>query len=261
MGKKGRAAFEEFYTDIFGMEWRLLSQALNSEPCHCSLGPPLLKPYHLDAASKEVVRVLSPDSEEKILDICAAPGGKSLTILQMKGYNGRLTANDISVKRRLRLKRVLEEHLPASLLERVTLNGYDGIRWPVTGAESFDKVLLDAPCSSERHFFQKPLLLKTWGKGRLKRIQSIQLNLLYSVLRLVKNSGIVIYSTCALNPAENDGIVEKAIKKSRIAFKVLPTQAEMGRPTRYGWQILPHIDNGSGPMYWCKLQKIGPKPH
>src|SRR5690606_27806457 len=125
---------------------------LESASERVALGPDeheLWSAYVMDAASVVAARALEVRPGEAVLDLCAAPGGKALILLEALASAGNLTLNDRSRKRSARLKTVLRQYVPANVLERVKLTTHDARRWGLYQPAAYDAILLDAPCSSE----------------------------------------------------------------------------------------------------------------
>lgn len=183
--------------------------------------------YMLDAASVLATEALELAHGDNVLDLCAAPGGKSLAILQQLGLPvGRLTANEVSFERRRRL-------------------------W---------KVLVDAPCSSERHLLQNHEELYKWTEQRTVNCAKRQLALLNAGLKSVHVGGLVVYSTCSISYTENDGVIEKALKKLKIDFEVVHQKWLLGEETEHGWIVLPDTQSGWGPLYFSVLRRTQNTP-
>jgi 16S rRNA C967 or C1407 C5-methylase (RsmB/RsmF family) len=132
--------------------------------------------------------------------------------------------------------------------------------------EKFDAILLDAPCSSERHVLADPKYLSEWSPSRIKTLSMAQWALLSSAWRMLKPSGYLLYSTCALSPDENDYVVAKLLKKfdnvkvcePKIALNYKNfTDSELPEyeNTEFGAHVLPDKAGGAGPLYFCLLQK------
>lgn len=214
----------------------------------------LLAAYVMDAASVVAARALEVRPGEVVLDLCAAPGGKALVLLEALSSAGDLTLNDRSRKRSVRLKAVLRQYVPASVLERVKLTAHDARRWGLYHPAAYDAILLDAPCSSERHVLGDPSELAKWSPSRIQRLASEQYAMLASAATALKPGGRLVYSTCALAPEENDGVIDRLLKKDRHGVVVSPVDAPLGQASEYGWQIHPDR-HGAGPIYFCKLTK------
>lgn len=215
--------------------------------------------YMLDAASVLATEALELAHGDNVLDLCAAPGGKSLAILQQLGLPvGRLTANEVSFERRRRLWKVITEYIPENLRHCVCVTGRDGMRW--SGSELFDKVLVDAPCSSERHLLQNHEELYKWTEQRTVNCAKRQLALLNAGLKSVHVGGLVVYSTCSISYTENDGVIEKALKKLKIDFEVVHQKWLLGEETEHGWIVLPDTQSGWGPLYFSVLRRTQNTP-
>ncbi|HEY6728865.1 MAG TPA: RsmB/NOP family class I SAM-dependent RNA methyltransferase [Polyangiaceae bacterium] len=214
----------------------------------------LLSAYVMDAASVVAARALQVRPGETVLDLCAAPGGKALVLLEALASAGNLTLNDRSRKRSARLKTVLRQYVPANVLDRVKLTAHDARRWGLYQPAAYDAILLDAPCSSERHVLGDPAELAKWSPSRIQRLASDQYAMLAAAATALKPGGRLVYSTCALAPQENDGVIERLLKRARHAVEVSPVSAPLGEASEYGWQIHPDR-HGAGPIYFCKLTK------
>ena len=156
----------------------------------------------------------------------------------------------------LRLSHVLENSLPAEWRQIVSVTGYDGVKFGMHRKETYDRILLDAPCSSDRHVLNSPEHLKVWSAKRVKRLAVEQGSLLASAVDALKPGGTVVYSTCALSPLENDDVVKKILKK-RPSMR-LQTIAEIpagADRTECGVHILPDRAEGRGPIYCARLVK------
>jgi 16S rRNA C967 or C1407 C5-methylase (RsmB/RsmF family) len=281
---RGPSGFEAYYGELFGEAWTELRAALlerpekvkrnnphaAAEPSASSFWLPGCEPYEagnperdagglldfyvIDPASVLVARALAVRAGERVLDLCAAPGGKTLILADGLREGGQLVANDRSPARAQRLRRVLADYLPPELRQRVQVTSRDGRRFGLAEAGSFDAVLLDAPCSSERHVLTDAAELDKWSEGRVKRLAQEQYALLTSALLALRPGGRLVYSTCALAPSENDGVIERLFEKGRHSARVETLEMPRGAPTRYGVQFLPQRD-GAGPMFVARLVK------
>ncbi len=254
--KKERIGFDSFYSFYFPGRWESLKEALLKEPVRTAYEKGLLQPYYLDEASIVAAMALDVKEGDRILDLCAAPGGKTLIMAGQLGESGELVSNDRSAARRARLKKVIAEHLPESAASRISVTGHDASKWCLYEKDGYDKILLDAPCSSERHVLSSPRHLNKWGTTRTKHLAIQAYSMLVSAMDVVKKGGTIVYSTCALSPVENDGVIEKLYKKRTGRFKLVTPDIPFGEPTKYGWHILPDTTGGRGPMYIAKIVRI-----
>lgn len=250
-----RIGFDEFYGAIYGDRWTGLRQALLPDPQPEPLIEGLLAPYFLDAASVAAAKALGVTDGDEVLDLCAAPGGKTLVIATAMGSSGSLTANDRSSARRARLRRVLEEHLPAAVRDRVHVSSHDASRWGLYEQNRYDRVLVDVPCSSERHVLRSPGHLAEWTPARTKHLAIQAYAMLAAGFTALRPGGTLVYSTCTVSPGENDGVVHKLVDKQGALVELDRAEAPCGEPTELGWIVLPDRCDGLGPLYFARLRK------
>jgi 16S rRNA (cytosine1407-C5)-methyltransferase len=248
--------FESYYTALYGNRWDILRESLLLEgaPLPYSLG--LVKPYLLDRASVLAAQSLRV-GDGPILDACAAPGGKSLVIASLMGPHTALLSNEKSGSRRRRLAKVLDEHLPQDIRERVTVSGFDAAAAGGKKGEHsrFAAILLDAPCSSERHVIASEKALAEWTPARPRFLAKRQWALLSAAFLLLQSGGSLVYATCALSPEENDGVVSRLVEKYEDTVLPDPPEFSEGEETRYGRILLPDRCGGMGPMYVARFRK------
>lgn len=268
MSKKafnGSNAFEEYYTGLFAGRWPALREALLQPVRHIGWQERLLEPYYLDPGSAAAALALPPVSGGRVLDMCAAPGGKTLILAGFLDSASELTANEFSRDRKTRLLAVLDRHLGAELRQRVSVTGRDASRWSRYEQDAYDRILLDAPCSSERHVLSSPAYLAEWSPARIRNLAQRQWSLLSGAWLVLKSGGCLLYSTCALSPAENDGVAERLVKKYPDVEVIVPENPPagllppmQGEKTAYGTHILPDTGNGAGPLYYALFRKKSP---
>ena len=281
MGKKdtnkplklcGEEGFNQYYESIYGTRWEGLKEtfAKENQPVEYKI-PGAEKSYFLDSASVLAALCLPLKGAERILDLCAAPGGKTLVLASRMNQEAFLSSNERSPERKHRLAVVVETCLPLEISARVKTSCSDGSTWCTRQSECFDRILLDAPCSSERHVYLDPKYLKDWSLSRIKTVTTEQWALLSSAYRLLQPGGILLYSTCALCPEENDGMISRLYKKFNkdgSAFELLPPSPNLSEiegftkitlpqyeKTEFGYQILPDTANGAGPIYFSIVKK------
>jgi 16S rRNA C967 or C1407 C5-methylase (RsmB/RsmF family) len=285
-GNRGAEGFHRYYGELYPDRWTVLRAALAAEntPVGWTLSGPL---YYLDPASLVTAHLL-PLGERNV-DLCAAPGGKALILAHRMSREAPpeavLVANERSRERRARLHRVLQEHLPAEIRERVQTTGHDATRWGVHQPESCDAILADVPCSSERHVLAAPDALAQWSESRVTRLAIQQFAILAAAIDSLRPGGHVLYSTCALTPRENDAVLEKALKrrKDKVELVLLEPGDLRGAPlhegdlrgtplppeaaailktverTEFGLQFMPDRCGGAGPMYCALLRRKQPQ--
>ena len=284
----GAEAFEARYAEVFGDRWPALRAALRQPVRHVAwvnpfaegasspgdaallaavpgvlaadrFDPPVGTPapyYLLDAASVLAARALGVEAGHDVLDLCAAPGGKTLVLAAALAGGGSLTANDRSAARRARLLRVLEGHLPEPLRARIRVTGHDGSRAGLKTPEAYDRVLVDAPCSSERHLLADPKAMATWSPARSRQLTFRQRALLAAAVDATRPGGRVVYATCALAPEENDAVVARILDRRAGRLRVVGPAPILGEATELGVRVLPDV-TGYGPLYYAVLERPG----
>ena len=255
---RGSLAFESHYEKIWGSRWETLRESLLLPSPTVSYSERLVRPYILDHASVLAARSLLLPTEGLILDACAAPGGKSLVLASKMPDEAKLLSNELSSERRRRLVKVLDEHLEPERRQRVTVSGFDAGALGGRKGEwnRFDAILLDAPCSSERHVIQSAAALAEWKASRPRSLSIRQWALLSAAFLLLKPGGSLVYATCALCPEENDGPASRLMEKYAGKIELDEPDFPEGEKTRYGRLILPDASGGMGPMYVARFRKL-----
>lgn len=262
--------FEKFFSEVYGPRWGRLLLSLQADE-HQVRRPNrfadsfeseranngLLTHYIMDPASIAAARALDVQAGDRVLDMCAAPGGKTLILAEALRERGELIANELSEARRERLKKVIQQYVSRDTRERVWISGKDGGKFALTEKDGFDRILVDAPCSGERHLLQNKKELAEWSRSRSEKLAQRQYALLTAALLACKPGGRIVYSTCSISPLENDGVIDKLLKK-KDGFSVVAA-ALPGLPgaelTRHGVQIFPDLCE-AGPIYYSVLEKI-----
>ncbi len=277
--------FEDYFKTIYGQEWGGLLESMRHSEQQIAYEPfsgsPIheflenhqkykrerynseerhdagyLKNYILDPASLAPVHALNISAGHKVCDLCAAPGGKSLAILaELKG-EGQLISNDSSKDRFFRLRKVLAQYVPQDYQKLFRLTMKDGQKFGFLFKEEFDRVLVDTPCSSERHLLDQRQNLESWTPKKSKMLSQKQYTLLCAALLICKSKGKIVYSTCSINPQENDFVIEKFLNKKSnfIEVDTFDFSYLNAVKTKYGYMIRPDI-SGFGPIYFSRLTK------
>jgi len=195
--------------------------------------------YSLNSSSLKPVQALDPKPTDFILDASAAPGGKTLAILNLTYPKiPKLIANDVSNIRFKHLKNTLKQFGYPQI--KVTCNAIEALTQTLT--YKFDKILLDAPCSGEKHIFNSKRFLKIWSPHLTVKFAHTQKILVESLLRLLKPNGLLVYSTCALSPKEDEELIDSVLKDSQdISLE--------GCPIRYN-----DPNSDLDPMFVAKLR-------
>jgi len=147
--------------------------------------------------------VLDPKPGETILDMCASPGSKASQIAQYMENQGILVANDYQGVRLA----ALGINIQRMSSTNTVLTLMDGSRFKDTGMQ-FDRVLLDAPCSGTGTIRKSLKTLRIWNPNMVKKIAGEQKRLLRAAFEILKPHGTLVYSTCSLEPEENEGVMD-----------------------------------------------------
>ena len=169
------------------------------------------------------VIALDPKPTDTILDMCAAPGGKTIQIANKSQNSALITVNDENPTRIHAMKRLFETY-KVKIQEYYTQPAqYLTKHLPL---EYFDKILLDAPCSGEGLIdFSKPSTLGFWSTKKIKRLNKLQKSIIAEAYKLLKPNGTLVYSTCTLAPEENEEVISwalnnfKDLEVQELAFK------------------------------------------
>jgi 16S rRNA C967 or C1407 C5-methylase (RsmB/RsmF family) len=249
-------SFDNFYSQMYKMRWPALKEALLKESTPIAFEKNLLKPYFLDEASIYAANQLPVREDDKVLDMCSAPGGKALVLAQ-KITTGSLVCNDRSSERRSRLRKVIQEHLTEEKQALIKVTSHDASKWGLYEQNEYDAILLDAPCSSERHVLQNKKALSEWSAKRSKRLAILQFAMVAAALEAVKVGGHILYSTCSISNLENEQIIEKLFKKRANRFEIVKLESpSFGESLEYGNIILPDTAKGKGPLYYVLIRRL-----
>jgi 16S rRNA (cytosine967-C5)-methyltransferase len=209
-----------------------------------------------DESSMLAAYALGVEENALVLDACAAPGGKSTHIAEKMDNTGQVVAIDLHEHkkklindnaRRLGLKNIKTIAMDSRLVQEKYEN------------ESFDRILLDAPCSGLGVMRRKPDMKYTKTEKDIERLSSIQQNLLLSVSPLLKKGGILVYSTCTVDKQENEQTITTFLQNNPDfegdpSFKTRMPEAIKPLITSFDLQIFPQ-DFGSDGMYIAVLRK------
>ena len=179
--------------------------------------------YYIQEPSAMLVADALPiEPDDFVLDMCGAPGGKSCEIASRLTGEGVLIANDIEASR----ARILSENIERFGLDNTIVTNVDPMRFTKQFQEAFDKIVLDAPCSGEGMFRKLEQAIDTWSEEKVLECAHIQKNLLKGAYDMLKQGGMVIYSTCTYSYEENEAMVHYAVDE--LGFELLPLNKSNG---------------------------------
>lgn len=159
-----------------------------------------------DEASQLVPLLLHARRGESVLDLCAAPGGKTMILAKQVGSTGRVVAADLHEAR----LRSMRSRLEQAAARNVSLVALDGTR-PLPFGCQFDRILVDAPCSGTGTLARNPEIRWRLRPEDLADLHQRQVKLLRTVLAHLTPAGTLLYSTCSLEPEENESIIREAL--------------------------------------------------
>jgi len=191
-----------------------------------------------DEASILVAAMLNPKHGDFVIDVCAAPGGKTIAIAERMANKGKIIASDIYI-RRLNIIDREAKRLGVNIIETRT---WDSTKTDSELLEKADRVLVDAPCSGLGVIRRKPEIKFQKKTREMETLPAKQLQLLSASSKYIKPGGVLVYSTCTINPAENQNVVNAFLKKNKIFSK----DEEI--------QLMPNV-NGTDGFYICKMRK------
>lgn len=222
--------------------------------------------YIQNAASWLPVLALDPQPGEHILDVCAAPGGKTSHIAMLAQNEAYITANDNSRPRLAKLR----ANLYRLNVQNVDYTLYDATQLSkkLVGRQ-FDKILLDAPCSGEGMMtLPNDKDFATWSVAHIKRLQQLQKRILVQAWHLLKPGGTLVYSTCTMAPEENEAVVDYLLRhnsdawpqqiKMDLANRVAPVMEWNGKKfddqLKFAVRLIPSKEIEA--FFVCKITKI-----
>lgn len=219
------------------------------------------KIYVQEAASMIPPLVLGALPGERVLDMCAAPGSKTTQIASMMEGKGVVVANDYKGQR----LQSLGINIQRSCLTNVVITLMDGNRFH---GHMFDRILVDAPCSGTGTIRKSLKTVQIWNAGMITKLASQQKKLILKAFENLKVGGVMVYSTCSVEPEENEGVVDHLLAKHSNASTVgvtlpglkvsVPVMGFKGHRYHEGvsnaLRIWPQ-DNDTEGFFVCKIEK------
>jgi 16S rRNA (cytosine967-C5)-methyltransferase len=204
-----------------------------------------------DAAAQLATILLDPQAGERILDACAAPGGKTLHLLQQQPELASLLALDSDAQRLQRVQQNLDRAGVSAQLQQ----GDAGQPQTWWDGQAFDRILLDAPCSATGVIRRHPDIKLLRRPEDLPRLAHTQAQILGALWPLLKAGGMLLYATCSVLKIENDQQIQTFLQQHADA-RCLPIAADWGHAQGCGRQILPG-EQGMDGFYYALIYKQG----
>ena len=219
--------------------------------------------YIQEVASMIPPVVINPQQDEFILDMAAAPGSKTTQIADMMSNHGGIIANEKSIGRlsalRMNLQRCGVMNTAVTQMDGKFFKRIDNIK--------FDKVLLDAPCTGTGAIMKSLYTLKTWSEKASVKMSNIQKQLMQAAVHVLKPGGTLVYSTCSLEPEEDEMVVDYALQKLGMTIEKFDINGfklregltswngkELDKKVSYARRVYPQDNNTEG-FFIAKLRK------
>jgi 16S rRNA (cytosine967-C5)-methyltransferase len=202
-----------------------------------------------DEAAQLCTQWLQPEPGQRILDACAAPGGKTCAILEAAANQAEVIAIDESAERLPRIQENLDRLQLSATLKEADAGDTDSW-WDGT---LFDSILLDVPCSATGVIRRHPDIKLLRRETDITPLAGIQSGLLSNLWATLKPGGRLVYATCSVFPQENSRIIRRFVDQQTDA-SLLPADAPWGLDTGYGRQLLPDPQSHDGFFYACLVK-------
>ncbi|NVY95827.1 RsmF rRNA methyltransferase first C-terminal domain-containing protein [Lactobacillus sp. DCY120] len=215
--------------------------------------------YSQDPSAMNVAQVAQPQAHERVLDLCAAPGGKTTQLAALMHNQGLLIANEINHSR----ARVLSSNVERWGLTQTVVTNNSPAQLAAIFPHFFDCIVVDAPCSGEGLFRKDPTAMQYWSLDLVQQCAQRQQEILISAMQMLAPQGRIIYSTCTFAPEEDEQIIAWLLDNYPLTVQDLPRPAgvDSGRPEwgnqqmelKKAWRLFPQHYAGEG-HFICALQ-------
>lgn len=196
--------------------------------------------YLQEPSAMSVAPKLEVKEGDKVLDLCAAPGGKSTYILSMLNDTGLLVSNEINPSRIKALGENLERFGAKNCI--ITNTDSSNLKKVFTGY--FDKIVIDAPCSGQGMFRKDEVAIEDWSYAKVLECQSIQREIIRDGFKMLKKDGILVYSTCTFAREENEVVINEFMEEYKDDAELITME-----------RLWPHKVKGEG-HFVAKIKKI-----
>lgn len=220
--------------------------------------------YIQEPSAMTPAQVMPVEKGDRVLDICAAPGGKSTELAAKLDGTGLLVSNDISASR----AKALLKNLEVFGVQNALVTTEAPYRLSEYFHEYFDKILIDAPCSGEGMFRKSASMITAWENNGNELFADLQRNILSEAVKMLKPGGKLLYSTCTFSPLENERSIEYLLSldkglhicdfdKNDMFDDGHPEWSDTGNPNlKKAARLWPHRLEGEG-HFVCLLEKEG----
>ena len=209
--------------------------------------------YLQEPSAMLVSYLLNPEPNSFVLDLCAAPGGKTVQASLIMNNTGLIISNDLSYQRAKTIKENAERMGLGNLL--IVSNDFSKLSYKYQN--TFDSVILDAPCSGSGMFRKNDLMKDDWSINKVYKFAEIQKELISYAYSMLKPGGKLIYSTCSFSYEEDEEVIERLL--SETDAEVLPFESNLyfyQSKSKLGIHLFPYLFPGEG-HYICLIHKPG----
>lgn len=244
--KEGRVTFSN---PIPGTKWGYYGKVSGKSPEHVT---GLI--YSQEPAAQMVAQVAHPHEGMRVLDLAAAPGGKSTHLLSYLNNTGLLVSNEINNKR----SKILVENIERFGARNVLVTNESAERLEKVFSSFFDLIVLDAPCSGEGMFRKQPDAMDYWSLDYPAQCAALQREILEDAVKMLANGGELVYSTCTWAPEENEEIVAWLLDEFPLELVDIPKLNGMTPGIDYPEtaRMYPHHFKGEG-QFVAKFRFVG----
>ena len=206
--------------------------------------------YMQEPSAMSAVTVLAPQKDERILDLCAAPGGKSTQIAAALAGTGLLWSNEYVKSRAL----ILAQNIERCGVANAVVSNMDTQALCQKLSGQFDAVLADVPCSGEGMFRKEPDALAMWSEENIAHCVTRGRDILEAAAKALRDGGRLVYSTCTFSPEENECQMA-AFLTAHPEFSLEPIAVDWGRPA-FSWEqvasFAPQVAGNSIPTHYAR---------
>lgn len=209
--------------------------------------------YLQEPSAMLVSYLLNPEKDSLVLDLCAAPGGKSVQASLLMNNTGLIISNDLSYPRAKIIKENAERMGLSNLL--IISNDFNKLSQKYTN--TFDSIILDAPCSGSGMFRKNDLMKEDWSINKVYKFANIQKELITYAYSMLKPGGKLIYSTCSFSYEEDEEVIEHLLNNSDA--EIIPFDSNLyfyQSKSKLGIHLFPYLFPGEG-HYICLIHKPG----
>ena len=244
--KEGQVTFSN---PIPGTKWGYYGKVSGKSPEHVT---GLI--YSQEPAAQMVAQVAHPHEGMRVLDLAAAPGGKSTHLLSYLNNTGLLVSNEINNKR----SKILVENIERFGARNVLVTNESAERLEKVFSSFFDLIVLDAPCSGEGMFRKQPDAMDYWSLDYPAQCAALQREILEDAVKMLANGGELVYSTCTWAPEENEEIVAWLLDEFPLELVDIPKLNGMTPGIDYPEtaRMYPHHFKGEG-QFVAKFRFVG----